>query len=170
MDVMIGWRLRQASAIPASGRRQTLRQQTSQYTRVAHFMGLRRAIIAGAGRKAANRSTSRSWGDYPGNISLVSEANAITAPLMRRTSIRIFPSRTVCTGGPITDGSGLSTSCHNVGKSMPAAWAARHLVKRSAVVVMKAGQKNPGYSLDYQAVKKRRRSIQETYVAVGAGP
>ena len=29
----------------------------------------------------------------------MSEANAITAPLIRRTSIRIFPSRTVCTGG-----------------------------------------------------------------------
>jgi hypothetical protein len=53
---------------------------------------------------------------------------------------------------------------------MPAAWAARHRVKRSAVVVMKIGQKNPKYSLDYQAVKKRRRSIQESYVAIGTGP
>src|SRR3954451_12832841 len=53
MDVMIGWRLRQASAIPASGRRQTFRRQTSQSTRVAHFGGPTRAIIAGTGRKAA---------------------------------------------------------------------------------------------------------------------
>jgi hypothetical protein len=30
---------------------------------------------------------------------------------------------------------------------------------------MKAGQKYPGYAPDYQAVKKRTRSIQETYVA-----
>jgi len=53
MHVMIGWRLRQASAIPASGRRQTLRRQTSQYTHVAHFMGFTRGIIA---RHVANKA------------------------------------------------------------------------------------------------------------------